>query len=92
MAGVHLPKNVSVVEFAGVSWPLAFLGSKAAMEPKYPNFNSTVYWNPVVEVPAGGEFEFNCIMPQYKGKFRVVVEGLQDGKKEVFAVEEFQYR
>ena len=92
MAGVHLPKNVSVVEFAGVSWPLAFLGSKAAMEPKYPNFNSTVYWNPVVEVPAGGEFEFNCIMPQYKGKFRVVVEGLQDGKKEVFAVEEFQYQ
>ncbi len=38
-----------------------------------------------------GEFEFNCVMPKYKGTFRVVIEGLQDGKREVYAVEEFQY-
>lgn len=32
MAGVRLPRNVSIVEFDGVSWPQAFLGIKAASE------------------------------------------------------------
>jgi hypothetical protein len=92
MAGMKLPANVSLVEYNGVSWPMAFLGVKTGHQDKYPNFNSTVYWNPTVEIPAGGEFEFNCVMPKYKGTFRVVIEGLQDTNKEVFAVEEFNCR
>jgi hypothetical protein len=56
----------------------------------YPNFLSTVYWNPAVEVKAGGEFGFDCFMPAYKGKFRVVVEGLSGKGKEIYAVEEFE--
>ena len=90
MGGIKLAKNVSIVGYNGVSWPLAFLGGKAVEDEDYPNFLPTVYWNPAVEVPAGEEFELDCFMPKYKGKFRVVVEGLQGIGKEVYAVEEFE--
>ncbi|MBO7249437.1 MAG: hypothetical protein J6U88_05100, partial [Bacteroidales bacterium] len=85
MAGVRLPRNVSIVEFNGVSWPQAFLGMKAASEKGYPNFLSTIYWNPIVEIPANGEFEFKCILPQYEGKFKVVIEGLTENGREVYS-------
>jgi hypothetical protein len=29
-------------------------------------------------------FEFKCILPQYKGKFRIVVEGITDSMEEVY--------
>ena len=90
MGGIKLAKNVSIVGYDGVSWPLAFFGVKVVENDDYPNFLSTVYWNPSVEVKAGGEFGFDCFMPAYKGKFRVVVEGLQGIGKEVYAVEEFE--
>ena len=85
MAGVRLPRNVSIVEFDGVSWPQAFLGMKAASEKGYPNFLSTIYWNPIVEIPANGEFEFKCVLPQYEGKFKVVIEGLTEKGREVYS-------
>jgi hypothetical protein len=85
MAGVRLPRNVSIVEFNGVSWPQAFLGMKAASEKEYPNFLSTIYWNPIVEIPANGEFEFKCVLPQYEGKFKVVIEGLTENGREVYS-------
>ena len=85
MAGVRLPRNVSIVEFDGVSWPQAFLGMKAASEKGYPNFLSTIYWNPIVEIPANGEFEFKCVLPQYEGKFKVVIEGLTENGREVYS-------
>ena len=85
MAGVRLPRNVSIVEFNGVSWPQAFLGMKAASEKGYPNFLSTIYWNPIVEIPANGEFEFKCVLPQYEGKFKVVIEGLTEKGREVYS-------
>ena len=92
IGGISLAKNVSVVGYNGVSWPLAFFGGKVAGNDAYPNFLSTLYWNPLVDVPSDEEFEFHCFMPEYKGKFRVVVEGLLEGGKEVYAVEEFEYR
>lgn len=92
MGGIRLPKNVSIVSFDGASWPLAFTGTRAASAEYYPNFLSTIYWNPAVDIPAGEAYEFDCVLPLYDGMFRVVVEGLQDTNKEVFAVEEFNCR
>ena len=84
MGGVQLPKNVVVVGFDGVSWPVALLGGQVAAGEEYPNFLSTIYWNPMVDIPAGEVFEFKCILPQYKGKFRIVVEGITDSMEEVY--------
>lgn len=85
MAGVKLPKNVSIIEFDGVSYPQAFLGEKASAESDYPNFLSTIYWNPIVDLKKGETFEFNCILPQYKGNFKIVVEGVTETGKGILS-------
>ena len=89
MGGIRLPKNVSIVTFDGASWPLAFTGTRAASAEYYPNFLSTIYWNPVVDIPAGEAYEFDCVLPLYGGEFRVVVEGMLPCAQEVYAVRLF---
>ena len=89
MGGVKLPDNVSVQGFEGASYPLAFLGGKVYGNGKYPNFNNTIYWNPAVTVNGGGEFDLECVLPDYKGKFKVVVEGVQSNGNGVYATATF---
>lgn len=83
MGGIKLGKNVSIESHKGVEYPLAFLGNGVLEADNYPNFNGTIYWNPVAKVKAGGTFEFYCAKPQYKGKFRMVVEGVDSQGKEI---------
>lgn len=92
MGGIRLPKNVSIVSFDGASLPLAFTGTRAASAEYYPNFLSTIYWNPVVEIPAGEEFEFDCVLPLYKGKFRIVVEGFDSSLSEIYDSRLIEYK
>lgn len=89
MGGVKLPANVSVQGFEGASYPLAFLGGKVYGNGKYPNFNNTIYWNPAVTINAGGEFDFECVLPDYKGKFKVVIEGVQGNGNGVYSTATF---
>lgn len=89
MGGVKLPDNVSVQGFEGASYPLAFLGGKVYGNSKYPNFNNTIYWNPALTVNGGGEFDIECVLPDYKGKFKVVVEGVQGNGNGVYATATF---
>ena len=84
MGGVKLARNVSVVNHRGVQYPLAFLGDQLADMPNYPNFNNTIYWNPVVEIDKGATVSFKCMKPQYKGRFRMVIEGLDSNGEEVY--------
>ena len=92
MGGVKLPDNVSVQGFEGASYPLAFFGGKVYGNGKYPNFNNTIYWNPAVTVGAGGESELECVLPDYKGKFIVVVEGVQSNGNGVYSTATFNVK
>ena len=85
MGGVKLAKNVSIVNHRGVQYPLAFTGSQLADMENYPNFNNTICWNPIVEIAPGGSFSFNCMKPQYKGKFKMVIEGIDSNGEAVYA-------
>lgn len=84
MAGLKMGKNVVLESHKGVQYPLAFFGDGVRGENNYPNFNGTVYWNPVVEIKGGEKFGFECVRPQYKGKFKIVVEGIDEQGKEVY--------
>lgn len=84
MAGVKLAGNVSIVSHRGVQYPLAFTGDRLPQMENYPNFNNTIYWNPVVELSPEGTFSFNCIKPQYKGKFKLVIEGIDSNGEAVY--------
>lgn len=90
MAGVNLGNNVNIQSFRGASYPLAFFGEKVYGKEKYPNFNNTIYWNPVVELNNGESFNFECVLPGYKGEFKVVVEGMGSGGKEIYCVKTFK--
>ncbi|MBR6540064.1 MAG: hypothetical protein IKT74_00860 [Bacteroidales bacterium] len=85
MAGLKLGKNVSIESYRGVQYPLAFLGDNLIGKSNYPNFNNTIYWNPIVNVNKGETFNFNCVKPQYKGKFKIVVEGVDSKGKQVYS-------
>ena len=76
MGGLQMGDKFSTAPHRGVQYPLAFLGDGISGNDGYPNYNSTLYWNPIVEIGAGGTFEFSCPLPKYKGEFMVVVEGV----------------
>lgn len=84
MAGLKMGKNVVLESYKGVQYPLAFLGTGIKGSSNYPNFNGTIYWNPSVNMEAGETLELECVKPQYKGKFKVVVEGVDAQGKEVY--------
>ena len=74
-------KNVRVVDWQGVSWPMAVTGESLSDKPEYPDYRQTVYWHPLLELESGQNLTVPCKLPDYKGRFRVVVEGLSaDGR------------
>ncbi|MBQ2132538.1 MAG: hypothetical protein II202_00465, partial [Bacteroidales bacterium] len=83
-------KNVLIESYRGVQYPLAFLGNNLIGKSNYPNFNNTIYWNPIVNVNKGETFNFNCVKPQYKGKFKIVVEGVDSKGKQVYSSAVFE--
>ena len=90
MGGVKLGHNVAVLNYQGVQYPLAFTAAGLAEDAGYPNYNNTIYWNPLVTVKRGDKYSFNCVLPAYKGEFRIVVEGLDSNGKEVYCTETFR--
>ena len=73
--------NVRVSDWQGVSWPMASTGEALRSHPEIPDYRQTIYWHPCQELAPGEELQVRCKMPDYKGRFRVVVEGLSaDGK------------
>ena len=84
MGGLQMGEKFSTAPHKGVQYPLAFLGDGIHGNVGYPNYNSTLYWNPIVEIEAGGTFEFSCPLPKYKGEFLVVVEGVDSDGKSIY--------
>ncbi len=83
LGGVKFAKNVNIVNYRGVQYPLAFLSDNALASGNYPNFNNTIYWNPLCEVKAGESLLLHCAKPLYKGEFRMVIEGMDSEGKSI---------
>ncbi len=90
MGGMKLGDNVAVLNHDGVQYPLAFTAGKVAEDAGYPNYNNTIYWNPLVNLQRGKSFGFDCVLPAYKGEFRIVVEGLDSNGKEIYCTKTFK--
>ena len=84
MGGKELWKNTTLVNYDAVQYPAAFLGDKIKDNSGYPKYNSTIYWNPVLDVAAGEEFTFECVKPQYAGEFKIVVEGMDTSGNAIY--------
>ncbi len=84
MGSLRLGRNVSIVNYNGVAYPLALLGGKIHGNNKYPNYNKTIYWNPAITLKPGESYEFDCSLPEYKGDFNVVVEGVDSKRQSIY--------
>ena len=42
----------------------------------YPDYRQTIYWHPLLEIGAGETMTIPCNLPDYRGSFVVVAEGL----------------
>ena len=73
--------NVRVVDFQGVSWPTAFTGEALRGAEDYPDYRQTIYWHPLLDLAPGQTLVIPCKLPDYRGDFKVSLEGLSaDGK------------
>lgn len=69
VTALHFPENVRVVDFMGVSYPVAYPGSASAEEG-----SQLLYWNPALQVPQEG-CSVDIHLPSDPGTFRVTAEG-----------------
>lgn len=76
LPGFQFGGSVRVIDFQGVSWPMAFTGDSLREEAGYPDYRQTIYWHPMLELEPGQTLVIPCKLPDYKGRFRVSVEGL----------------
>ena len=71
VTALHFPENVRVVDYMGVSYPVAYPGETL---PKGKDIRQLLYWNPALEVPEEG-CSIPLQLPSYSGAFRITAEG-----------------
>ena len=87
LPSVTFPDNVRIVDFQGASYPAAYTCKGVGGD--YPDYRQTVLWEPLVGARAGEEVSLDVVLPDYKGRFRVVVEGLSSSGEPLRATAEF---
>lgn len=69
VTALHFPENVRVVDFMGVSYPVAYPGDGETAEGR-----QLLYWNPALVVPEEG-CSVDIPLPADGGTYRVTAEG-----------------
>lgn len=76
VTALQFPQNTRVVDFKGVSYPVAYTGSA----PEGEDLRQLLFWHPALTLPASGSLHIPIRTPAYAGRFRIVAQGrLQDG-------------
>ena len=79
VTALRFPENVRVVDFKGVSYPVAYTGSLPSGTQK--EMRELLFWHPALDVAADTRTQISFRTPSYAGTFRIVVEGwTADGK------------
>ena len=78
VTALHFPANVRVVDFQGVSYPVAYNG--AVPEGEGQDLRQLLYWHPILDLDAGSDYRLEFTTPGYSGRFKAVAEGFtEDG-------------
>ena len=88
----HFGGNARVIDWQGASWPMAMTGAALRERPDIPDYRQTICWHPLLDVAPGAELAVPCKLPDYKGRFIVVVEGLSADGTPVRAASAFELR
>ncbi len=85
---LQFPANVRVLDFKGVSYPVAYPGTPVGGA----DYRPLLYWHPALKLEAGGSRVLSLMAPSGPGTFRVIAEGLTASGKPLFEVLEFEVR
>lgn len=91
MPSVDFGSAVRVLSFNGAAFPQAYTGAGIDAS-EYPDYRSTIYWDPLVELTPGSATVLECRAPAYSGTFTVRVEGLASDGTPVYAETAIQIR
>ena len=69
---LQFPSNVRVVDFKGVSYPVAYLGDPVRGD----DYRPLLYWNPSLRLAPSESQVLSLTAPAYTDTFRIVAEGL----------------
>ena len=84
--------NVRVIDWQGVSRPMALTGESLFPGDGYPDYRQTIYWHPLMSLEAGAATVTECRLPDYKGRFVVVAEGITAAGEPFRAATSFELR
>ena len=74
--GLTLGGNAKIFDFRGALHPSRFTAADVREVGNLPDLRSLLYWDPVLEVEAGGKREVVVNTSSQKGEFYVVLEGM----------------
>lgn len=83
---LQFPENVRVIDFKGVSYPVAYPGTPVRGN----DYRQLLYWHPALKLASGASERIFLTAPAYSGTFRVIAEGLTEDGKPFREVLDFQ--
>ena len=87
VTALHFPANVRVVDFQGVTYPVAYNG--AVPEGEGQDLRQLLYWHPILNLDAGSDYRLEFTAPDYAGRFKAVAEGFTEDGTPVY--QEFSF-
>ena len=76
VTAIDFPAGVRVVDFQGVSYPLAYLGGTYSSSEK--DYRQVLYWHPLQQINPSEALQLNLQAPSYSGRFLLIAEGLTE--------------
>ena len=74
VTALSFPSNVRVLDFKGVSYPVAYYGTPPEGDGE--DLRQVLYWDPALRVGAGAQERITLRAPGYQGRFRAVADGI----------------
>lgn len=71
VSALKFSDNVRVVDFKGVSFPVAYTSDDSPRR-------RLLWWHPSMDIPARGEEKLQIAAPSYPGLFKLVAEGISE--------------
>ena len=87
VTALHFPANVRVVDYQGVSYPVAYDGSVPEGEGQ--DRRQLLYWHPILNLDADSNYRVEFRAPGYEGRFKAVAEGFTEDGKPIY--QEFSF-
>lgn len=90
-SGLKFDKSVRIIDFEGAK-PYSVMNGKEFENIKYPDFRSTILWEPIINIPASSVKKQLFRTSLIAGTYKIVVQGTTDTGEPLFAEKYFEVK